>query len=92
MHTLHELLIMAWNKLVAEKRFYTRKWKENIKGEDLLNRYYAREFIHMVDDIGMIETMETNHMLATLDNMKVFSDGQIIITFLEGTEITIKCE
>ncbi len=90
--TLHELFIMAWNKLVAEKRFYTRKWKENIKEENLLKRYYAREFIHMVDVIGMIETMETNHMLATLDNMKVFSDGQIMITFLEGTEITIKCE
>lgn len=78
--------------MFAEKRFYTRKWKESIKGEDLLNRYNAREFIHMVEDIGTIETMETNHMLATLDNMKVFSDGQIIITFLEGTEITIKCE
>lgn len=90
--TLQELYIMTWNKLVGEKRFYTRKWKENIKGEDLLNRYYARDFIHMVDDIGKIETMETNHMLATLDNMKVFSDGQIMITFLEGTEITIKCE
>lgn len=90
--TLHELFIMAWNKLVVEKRFYTRKWKENVKEENLLKRYYAREFIHMVDDIGMIETMETNHMLATLDSLKVFSDGQIIITFLEGTEITIKCE
>lgn len=49
--TLHEIFIMAWNKLAAEKRFYTRSWKENIKGADLLNRYYAREFIHMVEDI-----------------------------------------
>lgn len=90
--TLHRIFLEAWNRMVAEKKEYIKKWKQDEKSDNLLLRYRAGEFIKMMDTVGSITKMETDHMLAVLNYMKIFPDGKVVVKFLEGSEITIQCE
>ncbi|WP_206426619.1 hypothetical protein [Clostridium sp. E02] len=37
-----------------------------------------------------IQKLETDFMLKTLDHIKVFEDGTLMVVFLDGTEIEFK--
>lgn len=51
-----------------------------------------QKFLELIDEVGTVSEMKTDHMLATLDCIKVFEDGQLTINFLDGAEVVLQGE
>ena len=83
---------MAWNALVENRESFLERWKEQMQGEDLLVGYRAEKFMEYTDGAEPLVEMDTDFMLKTLDHIKVFEDGVLVVVFLDGTEIECKSE
>ena len=51
-----------------------------------------REPIGRLSSREVLTEMDTDFMLKTLDHIKVFEDGTLLVVFLDGTEIECKNE
>ena len=54
--------------------------------------YRAEKLIEYTDGAEPLMEMDTDFMLKTLDHIKVFEDGTLLVVFLDGTEIECKNE
>ena len=54
--------------------------------------YRIEKVIEYTDGAEFLTEMDTNLMLKTLDHIKVFEDGTLLVVFLDGTEIECKNE
>lgn len=88
--TLEKAFVMSWNAILENKENFIEKWKSQSQGDDLLLAYRAERFIALVQDVELIEAMETDFLLQTLDHIKIFEDGLLLVVFLDGTEIECK--
>ena len=90
--TLIKAYLMAWNALVENREDFMRQWTEQLQSENLLEGYRAEKFIEYTDEAEPLTEMDTDFMLKTLDHIKVFEDGTLLVVFLDGTEIECKNE
>ena len=65
---------------------------QNSCRENLLEGYRAEKFIEYTDGAEPLTEMDTDFMLKTLDHIKVFEDGTLLVVFLDGTKIECKNE
>ena len=61
-------------------------------GKDLLVGYRAERFVEYTKDAESLREMDTDFMLKTLDHIKVFEDGTLLVVFLDGSEIECRSE
>ncbi len=55
--------------------------------------FYIRRYGRTYSDGAQpLTEMDTDFMLKTLDHIKVFEDGTLLVVFLDGTEIECKNE
>ena len=71
---------------------FMEQWTEQLQSEKLLEGYRAEKFIEYTDGAEPLTEMDTDFMLKTLDHIKVFEDGTLLVVFLDGTEIECKNE
>ena len=71
---------------------FMEQWTEQLQSENLLEGYRAEKFIEYTDGAEPLNEMDTDFMLKTLDHIKVFEDGTLLVVFLDGTEIECKNE
>ena len=90
--TLIKAYLMAWNALVENREDFMEQWMEQLQSENLLEGYRAEKFIEYTDGAEPLTDMDTDFMLKTLDHIKVFGDGTLLVVFLDGTEIECKNE
>jgi hypothetical protein len=90
--TLEKAYVMSWNAILDNKEHFIEKWKSQSQGDDLLLAYRAKKFITLVQNVEPIEAMETDFMLKTLDHIKIFENGLLLVVFIDGTEIECKNE
>lgn len=90
--TLVKAYLMAWNALVENREDLMEQWTEQLQSENLLEGYRAEKFIEYTDGAEPLTKMDTDFMLKTLDHIKVFEDGTLLVVFLDGTEIECKNE
>lgn len=90
--TLIKAYLMAWNALVENREDFMEQWTEQLQSENLLESYRAEKFIEYTDGAKPLTEMDTDFMLKTLDHIKVFEDGTLLVVFLDGTEIECKNE
>jgi hypothetical protein len=90
--TLIKAYLMAWNALVENRADFMEQWTEQLQSENLLEGYRAEKFIEYTDGAETLTEMDTDFMLKTLDHIKVFEDGTLLVVFLDGTEIECKNE
>lgn len=90
--TLIKAYLMAWNALVEKREDFMEEWTEQLQSENLLEGYRAEKFIEYTDGAEPLTKMDTDFMLKTLDHIKVFEDGTLLLVFLDGTEIECKNE
>lgn len=88
--TLIKAYLMAWNALVENKATFMEQWTKQLQSENLLEGYRAEKFIEYTDGAEPLTEMDTDFMLKTLDYIKVFEDGTLLVVFLDGTEIECK--
>jgi hypothetical protein len=84
--------VMGWNALVSEKEKHKLRLKELNKDDDQLMRFRAGQFLKMFDDTGMVKEVKVDYILAKLESIRVFEDGQLVIKFLEGSEVRLDGE
>jgi predicted phage tail component-like protein len=90
--TLIKAYLMAWNALVENREDFMEQWTEQLQSENLLEGYRAEKFIEYTDGAEPLTEMDTDFMLKTLDHIKVFEDGTLLVVFLDRTEIECKNE
>ena len=90
--TLIKAYLMAWNALVENREDFMEQWTEQLQSENLLESYRAEKFIEYTDGAKPLTQMDTDFMLKTLDHIKVFENGTLLVVFLDGTEIERKNE
>lgn len=90
--TLIKAYLMAWNALVENRENFMEQWTEQLQSENLLESCRAEKFIEYTDGAEPLTEMDTDFMLKTLDHIKVFEDGTLLVVFLDGTEIECKNE
>lgn len=83
---------MGWNSLVSEKEKHKIRWEDQQENENLLIKYRATRFLELIEEVETVSEMNTDHMLATLECIKVFEDGQLTVNFLDGAEVILKRE
>jgi hypothetical protein len=52
-----------------------------------LEQYRTVQFADMTEDAKHIKEIDTNFILKTLDHIKVYETGKIVIYFMDRTEI-----
>lgn len=90
--TLIKAYLMAWNALVENRADFMEQCMEQLQSENLLEGYRAEKFIEYTDGAEPLKEMDTDFMLKTLDHIKVFEDGTLLVVFLDGTESECKNE
>lgn len=56
------------------------------------SRKLYKSFIETVRGTGLIQKLDSDLMMKTLDHIKVFEDGALRVVFLDGTEIECRSE
>ena len=90
--TLIKAYLMAWDALVENREDFMEQWTAQQQSENLLEGYRAEKFIEYTDGVETLTEMDTDFMPKTLDHIKVFEDGTLLVVFLDGTEIECKNE
>lgn len=57
-----------------------------------IGRLSAEKFIEYTDGTESLTEMVMDFMLKTLDHIKDYEDGTLLVVFLDGTEIVCKNE
>ena len=78
--TLIKAYLMAWNALVENRADFM----EQLQSENLLEGYRAEKFIEYTDGAESLTEMDTDFMLKTLDHIKVFEDGTLLVVGISG--------
>lgn len=68
------------------------EWERKMQGEDLLARFRAMDFMKITKEAQQIKKLDIDLMLRTVDYIKVYESGVVVIVFLDGTEIERKNE
>lgn len=63
------------------------EWEEKIQGKNLLERFRAMDFMEITKDAQPIKELDINLMLRTVDYIKVYESGMVVMVFQDGTEI-----
>lgn len=90
--TLEKAFVMAWNGILENKDYFLRKWKKQEQSENLLEVYRAKDFQGLVTETIAEEKMKLDIMLKILDCIKAYSNGILVVVFMEGTEIECRRE
>lgn len=81
---------MAWNEILENKEYFLRKWEEQEMSENLLEMYRAKDFLGLMKTAALEMKMEKAFMLRVLDYIKVYGNGQMLVVFLDRTEIVCR--
>lgn len=88
-HIDEEMLEKAFMKaveLLQEHRAdVVVKWQKLEKGTNLLHKHYAKQMYQLLD----LEKFDGTIMNKVLDHISISEVGQIIVIFLEGTEVEL---
>jgi hypothetical protein len=84
---LIDTFILSWNALLDNREELKKKWGTTAEFGNSLEQYRAVQFADITEDAKHIKEVDTDFILRTLDHIKVYETGRIIIRFMDGTEM-----
>ncbi len=87
---LKESFILSWNSLLGNREELKKKCETIGEFGNQLEQYRAVQFADMTENAEHMADIDTDFVLRTLDYIKVYETGKIIIRFMDGTEM--ECE
>lgn len=84
---LIDAFILSWNALLDNREELRKKWETTAEFGNPLEQYRAVQFADITEDAKHIKEIDTDFILRTLDHIKVYETGRIIIRFMDGTDI-----
>ncbi|MCM8710834.1 recombinase family protein [Clostridium sp. SYSU_GA19001] len=91
-NVLYQAFVNTFNVMVENKDYFTEKWKEGLKSENVLVRYKAKQFMGILADAEKVEEFDVNMYFRLVEKMTVFDGEKIIVSLLDGTEIEVVVE
>lgn len=68
------------------------KWKEHLKGDNLLQIYKAKQFMRILADAEPIERFDMDLYFKIIKKRVVFEVEKIIVTLLDAIEVEVVIE
>lgn len=68
------------------------EWEKKMQGDDLLAKFRAMDIMEITKNVQPIKELDIDLMLRTVDCIRVFENGVVVIVFLDGTVIEIECK
>lgn len=87
---LYQAFVNTFNAMIENKDYFIEKLKQNLKSYNLLQRYKAKQFIEITNNLGPIESFDMDLYFKLIEKMTVVEGTRIVVTLLDGTEI--ECE
>ncbi len=84
---MQKIYFIAWNKLLECWDALLPESKEKARGEDLLAKFRAVDFMELTEHARPLQELDADLMLQTQDQIKVYESGVVVTTLLNGTEI-----
>ncbi len=84
---LEEAFIMCWNSIIDKREEIKARWERLAEFGIPLEQYRAVQFLYITENIAQITGFDIDFMLNTLDHIKVYESGKLVVTFMDGTEI-----
>ncbi len=84
---LCQTFINTFNAIIENKECFFYRWKEEVKSDNVLVRYKAKQFMRIIENAEPIEEFDVNLFLRIIEKMTVFEGQKIIASLLDGTEI-----
>lgn len=78
--------------MIENKHYFTEKWKQHLKSDNFLQRYKAKQFIEIINNVELIEGFDMEIYFRIVEKMTVYEGKKIIVTLLDGTEIECEIE
>ncbi len=78
---------MGCRSLLDNREELKKKWEITSEFGNPLKQYRAVQFADITEDVKHIKEIDTDFILRTLDHIKVFETGRIIIRFMDRTEM-----
>ena len=86
--TLQDVIVKAWNALVAERESYVNRWRRTVDEGNALQRYYAHMMISITAD-GPLEWEVPELTRLILEEMVVHSPWDFEVSFLDGSKVRV---
>lgn len=80
---------MQWNNLLENRYEIKKSWERYAEFVNPLEQYRVLQFADITEDARKITSYETDFLLRTLDHIKVYESGKLVIKFMEGTEFEL---
>lgn len=68
------------------------RWKQNLKSENLLQKYKAKQFIEIINHAEIIEEFDIDLFFRIIEKMMVYEGQKIIVSLLYGTDVEVVIE
>ncbi|HES8204879.1 TPA: recombinase family protein [Streptococcus pyogenes] len=83
--TLEKAFMKAVGLLQEHRSDVVAKWQKLEQGANLLHKHYAKQMYQILD----LDKFDGVIMNQVLDHISISEAGQIVVTFLEGTEVNL---
>lgn len=83
---LEEAFLMAWNLLILNREEFKKKWERIAEFGNPLEQYRAIQFADMIEGTEQIKDVDRDFIFKTLDQIKVFESGKVMVRFMDGME------
>ena len=82
---LEKAFMKAVGLLKEHRSDVVAKWQKLVQGANLLHKHYAKQMYQILD----LDKFDGVIMNQVLDHISISEAGQIVVTFLEGTEVNL---
>jgi hypothetical protein len=79
--------MMAWNALINNRNEIKERWETHAEFGNPLEQYRAVQIADIIENAKHITDFEIYFMLKTLNHIRVFESGKLVVTFMDRTEI-----
>ncbi|QSX09666.1 recombinase family protein [Alkalibacter rhizosphaerae] len=84
---LKEAIILTWNRLLEDREELMKKWEVVGEFGNPLRQYRAVQFADMAEMGHRIKEIDAEFVLKTLEHVKIFETGRIVVRFMDGREM-----
>lgn len=89
---LYQVVINTFNTMIENKNYFMEKWKQNLKNDNLLQRYKAQQFIEIFNNVEPQKEFDMDLYFKTIEKMTTFKYNKIMVTLLDGTDVECEIE
>ena len=84
---LYQAFVDVFNTIVENNAYFLGKWKELRGSDNPLQRYKAKQFSKIITEEGRISEFDVDLYFALTEKITVFSEGKLVVSLLDGTEV-----